>query len=209
MALIKLNNRGVRNVSTFGSVGGGSMTFIKKLTASSSSTISFVDGTSDVVLDDTYKEYLFTFNNIHPQTNSVTFTVNFSDDTSSHSYDLAKTTTAFAAYHDESDSGTVFAYRTASDLAQGTGVQQVMIGNISSDNDHGSAGYMHLFNPSSTTFIKHFMGVESHNQQNDYLYNGYIGGYFNTTSAIDAVQFKFSSGEIQGGKIKLYGLSDS
>ena len=85
MSIVKLNNRGVRNVSTFGSVGGGSMTFIKKLTASSDSTLNFVNGASDVVLDGTYKEYLFTFNNIHPETNSVTFTVNFSDDTSSHS----------------------------------------------------------------------------------------------------------------------------
>ena len=135
---------------------GGAIVPIKTLTADDSATLSFVNGASDVVFDGTYKEYLFTFNDIHPASVSY-FSVNFSDDTSSHSYDLAKTTTAFAAYHDESDSGTVFAYRTASDLAQGTGVQQVMIGNISSDNDHGSAGYMHLFNPSSTTFVKHFI----------------------------------------------------
>ena len=206
MALIKLNNRGVRNVSTFGSVTGGSMTFIKKVTASSDDTISFVDGTSDVVLDDTYKEYLFTFNNIHPQTNSVTFTVNFSDDTSSHSYDLTKTTTAFAAYHDESDSGTVFAYRTASDLAQGTGVQQVMIGNISSDNDHGSAGYMHLFNPSSTTFVKHFIITTAASEVDDGIYNGYVAGYINTTAAVTAVQFACGSGNIDAGVIKMYGV---
>ena len=74
MSIVKLNNRGVRSATTFGSISGlGEMRFIKKITASSSATISFVDGTSDVVLDNTYKEYLFTFNNIHPQTNTVSF----------------------------------------------------------------------------------------------------------------------------------------
>jgi len=186
---------------------GGATTFIKKLTASSDSTLSFVNGASDVVLDGTYKEYLFIFNNIHPETNSVTFTVNFSDDTSSHSYDLTKTTSAFAAYHDESDAGTVFAYRAASDLAQGTGVQQVMIGNISSDSDHGSAGYMRLFNPASTTFVKHFIIKTAASEVDDGIYNGYVAGYINTTAAVTAVQFACGSGDIDAGTISLYGIN--
>ena len=43
---------------------GGSMTFIKKLTASGSANLTFVNGSSDVVFDSTYKEYIFTFKNI-------------------------------------------------------------------------------------------------------------------------------------------------
>ena len=206
MALVKYNNNSLSAITAASSLPTGAMTLIKEQTASSSSTISFVDGTSDVVLDNTYPIYKFVFNNIHPQTNSVTFTVNFSDDTSSHSYDLTKTTTAFAAYHDESDSGTVFAYRTASDLAQGTGVQQVMIGNISSDNDHGSAGYMHLFNPSSTTFVKHFIITTAASEVDDGIYNGYVAGYVNTTAAVTAVQFACGSGNIDAGDICLYGI---
>ena len=94
MSIVKLNNNGVKNATAFGSVSSGSMTFIKKLTASSSSTLSFVNGSSDVVLDNTYKEYLFIFKNIHPATDGVNFTFNGSDDSSSHSYDITKTTTA-------------------------------------------------------------------------------------------------------------------
>ena len=94
MSIVKLNNNGVKNATAFGSVGSGSMTFIKKLTASSSATLSFVNGTSDVVLDNTYKEYLFTFKDIHPQNDDKNFLFNGSDDTSSHSYDITKTTTS-------------------------------------------------------------------------------------------------------------------
>ena len=202
MALKTANNQSMTAITALPSgVSAKSMILLATETASSSATIDFTSG-----IDDTYDEYVFRFYNIHPQTNSVTFTVNFSDDTSSHSYDLTKTTTAFAAYHDESDSGTVFAYRTASDLAQGTGVQQVMIGNISSDNDHGSAGYMHLFNPSSTTFVKHFIITTAASEVDDGIYNGYVAGYINTTAAVTAVQFACGSGNIDAGVIKMYGV---
>ena len=102
MALVKLNNRGVRSATVFGSISSlGEMRFIKKQTISSSATVDFVNGTSDLVLDNTYKEYLFTFNNIHPSSQGDILKVNFSDDTSRHSYDLSKTTTNFFARHDE------------------------------------------------------------------------------------------------------------
>ena len=154
MSIVKLNNRGVRSATAFGSISAlGEMRFIKKQTASSSATISFVDGTSDVVLDNTYKEYLFTFNNIHPQTNVKSLMVNFSDDTSSHSYDLTKTTSEFYAYHLESGSGQNLLYLADADLAQSTAAQEI-IREIGNGNDDSGSGYMHLFNPSSTTYVK-------------------------------------------------------
>ena len=123
MSIVKLNNRGVRSATTFGSITSlGSMVFIKKLTASSSATLSFVDGTSDVVLDNTYKEYLFTFKDIHPATDSVTFSFQGSTNSGS-SYGVTATTSFFNAYHDEADSTTNLGYRTAEDLAQSTSFQ--------------------------------------------------------------------------------------
>ena len=207
MALIKLNNRGVRNVSTFGSVGVGSTIFIKKLTASSSSTLSFVDGTSDVVLDNTYKEYLFTFKNIHPSSdNDSSFGFNMSVDSGSN-YNVAKTTTAFQAYNNEADNSTGVAYSTGADLAQGTGDQFLGEGtNLSADNDHGLCGYLHLFNPSSTTYVKHFIAQTSSTSGADYEIHRFAAGYANTTSAVDAVQFKMSSNNIDAGDICLYGI---
>ena len=207
MALIKLNNRGVRNVSTFGSVGGGSMTFIKKLTASSSATLSFEDGSASVVLDDTYGEYLFTFNNIHPQTDSEEFT--FQGNAAGGSgYNETITSTTFAAQHGESDSPTELSYDGTADQAQGTGFQQ-----LSAHNDVGGAeadeslsGYLHLFNPSSTTFVKHFIAVTQYSGWESRSVNSYTAGYFNTTSAIDEIQFKMSSGNIDAGDICLYGI---
>jgi len=206
MALIKLNNRGVRNVSTFGSVGGGSMTFIKKLTASSSGDLSFVDGSASVVLDDTYKEYLFTFNNMHPGTDNTHFTFNMSVDSGSN-YNVAKTTTYNHAAHNESGTAQEVAYQDPSDLAQGTGFHRLQ--NFSnSDNDASCSGYLHLFNPASTTFVKHFMSnFNSSSYTSDpYTLNPFTAGYGNTTSAVDAVQFKYSSGNIDAGDICLYGI---
>ena len=203
--LIKLNNRGVRNVSTFGSVVGGSMTFIKKLTASSSATLSFVDGASDVVLDDTYKEYIITFKDIHAGTNQVSFTFNLSVDTGSN-YNVAKTTTYARAYHYENDTATALGYHTSSDLAQGTGEQILFNGAMSTDNDHCLAGHIHLFNPSSTTFVKHFVSRIVAVSDQDYNYDALIAGYANSTSAVDAVRFKMSDGNIDAGDICLYGI---
>ena len=126
MSIVKLNNRGVRSATTFGSITGlGSMVFIKKQTASSSSTIDFVDGTSDVVLDNTYKEYIFTWNNIHPATNNVGFQIGFRD--GSTDYDATKTTTWFQASHNEADNTTGVSYEASQDIAQGTGFQILLL----------------------------------------------------------------------------------
>ena len=184
---------------------GGSMVFIKKLTASSSANLSFVDGASSVVLDNTYNEYLFTFKDIHPATDAVHFQINFSADTGSN-YNVTKTTSNFQAYHMENDGEAGIGYQGSLDMAQGTGA--VAISNsLSNDNDGSTAGYLHLYNPSNTTFVKHYHAFFNCTQYQDYSTNYYVAGYGNTTSAIDAVQFQMSSGNIDAGDICLYGIS--
>ena len=205
MSIVKLNNRGVRSVTAFGSLTNGSMVFIKKLTASSSSTLSFVDGSSDVVLDNTYKEYIFTFNNIHPATDSADIMINFSTDSGSN-YNVAKTSTHFRAYHDEAGSATSLAYDNSNDMEQGTGDLNILL-NIGNGNDECGSGYLHLFNPSSTTFVKHFIANMNRYDGADYTVNQYTAGYANTTSAIDAVRFQMDTGNIDAGDICLYGIN--
>jgi len=204
MSIVKLNNRGVRSVTAFGSLSSGAMTFIKKLTASSSATLSFVDGSSDVVLDNTYKEYLFTFKNIHPATNNANFTFNMSIDSGSN-YNVNKTTTFFYAYHNEGGSATALQYRTDYDLV-GTGFH-ILAAEVGNGDDETASGYVHLFNPSSTTFVKHFLSRASHYQGSNYMIDNNTAGYGNTTSAVDAIQFKMSSGNIDAGDICLYGIN--
>ena len=205
MALVKLNNRGVRSATAFGSITAlGEMRFIKKQTASSSATVSFVDGTSDVVLDDTYKEYLFTFNNIHPATDDVKLTVGFRD--GSTAYDATKTTTFFDAEHNEADGTTSLSYGSGDDLAQSTSFQPVTKA-IGNGNDESCAGTLHLFSPSSTTFVKHFYSRVNMYYSGDYTFDCFMAGYCNTTTAIDGVQFKMSSGNMDAGDICLYGIN--
>ena len=204
MALVKLNNRGVRSATAFGSITGlGSMVFIKKQTASSSATISFVDGTSDVVLDDTYKEYLFTFNNIHPATDQTNLV--FQGNVAGGSgYDETMTTTTFQAQHSEGGSSEL-SYEGGMDQAQGTAFQRIAH-EIGNDNDQSTSGFLRIFNPSSTTFVKHFIAESQSYRYNDYSHRLFTAGYFNTTSAIDEIQFKMSSGNIDAGDICLYGI---
>ena len=182
----------------------GNLVFIKKLTASSSSTLSFVDGSSDVVLDDTYDEYLFIFNNIHAATNDATFKFNASVDSGSN-YNVAKTTTYFDAYQIEDATQVAMGYRVAEDLAQGTGVATILR-NLGNGNDQCASGYLNLFTPSSTTYMKHYIAGGSTLGSSDENVNNYAAGYLNTTSAVDAMQFSMSSGNIDAGTICLYGV---
>ena len=185
----------------------GSMTLIKTLTASSDSTLSFVDGASDVVLDNTYRTYIFKFYNMHPSANDAHFEFNLSTDSGSN-YNVAKTSTFFLSTQSESASSTTLEYNGAFDLAQGTGFQDLMY-DTGHDNDESCAGELWLFDPSSTTYVKHFMS-------RFHGYNGYVvvsyaddafaAGYGNTTSAVDAIRFQFDSGDIDAGTIKLYGI---
>ena len=142
---------------------------------------------------------------VHPATDGAEFTVNFRDGSSA--YDATKTSTFFQAQHTEADS-TQFTYETDFDLANGTGVQQ-LVRNIGNDNDQALSGELWLFNPSSTTYVKHFLGRSNTIMSSDKQEDGYAAGYCNVTAAIDAVQFKMSSGNIDAGTIKLYGIKDS
>ena len=180
---------------------GSGMKFMKKLTASGSATLSFVHGSGGVDFS-SYKEYMFTFNNIHPASDQD-FEFQGSTDGGS-SYGVTMTTTFFQAYHNEADSATALAYSAGNDIAQGTGFQRLM--KITTDNDFSCGGILNLFNPSSTTFVKHFTSNCNGNNAS-YSQNEFSNGYFNTTSAIDAFQFKMASGNIDAGDICLYGIA--
>ena len=180
---------------------GSGMKFMKKLTASGSATLSFVHGSGGVDFS-SYKEYMFTFNNIHPASDQD-FEFQGSTDGGS-SYGVTMTTTFFQAYHNEADSAAALGYSAGNDIAQGTGFQRLM--KITTDNDFSCGGILNLFNPSSTTFVKHFTSNCNGNNAS-YSQNEFSNGYFNTTSAIDAFQFKMASGNIDAGDICLYGIA--
>tara|TARA_R100000541_G_scaffold27027_1_gene36355 strand:- start:197 stop:835 length:639 start_codon:yes stop_codon:yes gene_type:complete len=204
--LITVNDRGARAATTFGSVAavGGNMVFIKKLTASSSSTLTFHDGVSSVVLDSTYKEYLFTFNNIHPATDNVEFRFQVNKAGAS-GFNETITSSAFQATHAEADGSTAIAYRTDYDQAQGTNFQPIS-NTVGNGNDESISGSLHLFNPSSTTFVKHYMARTNTYYYGDITVDMHHAGYINETDAIDEIQFKMSSGNIDAGDICLYGI---
>jgi hypothetical protein len=193
------------------SVNLGSQVLIKEQTASSSSTISFVDGSSGVVLDSTYPIYKFVFINIHPSTYSRF--VFQADVNGGSSYNQTITSTKFNAYNQEhSGTSSGLDYQAGGDQAQGTSFQRLTntigYGAGYADNDQAVNGYLKIFNPSSTTFVKHFI-AQALNFDAYFSYDVYTAGYFNTTNALDRFQFKFSSGTMDSGTIKLYGIKDS
>ena len=207
MALVKYNNNSISSITAASSLPTGAMTLIKEQTASSSATISFVDGTSDVVLDSTYPIYLFKFINIHPATNDTGFTVGFRD--GSTAYDATKTSTFFRARHEEDASAASLSYETSYDLAQSTDFQSLSANTLGTDNDQSFSGEMWLFSPSSTTYVKHFMARGNVYHAANIQQDNFVAGYCNVTAAKDAVQFKQTSGNIDAGTIKLYGIKDS
>ena len=186
----------------------GSMTLIKTITASSSATVSFVNGSSNVVLDSTYPIYVVKIISANIQTDNQDIVVNFSDDTSSHSYNLTKTDSYFAALHTEADDDAGLQYEAAEDTAQGTGFT-VVTKEQANDADAGACSTIFLFNPSSTTFVKHYMMRSNWFQHNNYAQDAFKSGYINTTAAVTAIQFKSTSGNIDSGTFKLYGIKDS
>jgi len=201
MSIVKLNNRSVKDVTAFGSISSlGSLTHIATQTASSSANISFTSG-----INNTYKEYMFFCVNIHPATDNVKFNVNFSVDAGSN-YNVTKTTTIFRAFNKENNSSNGLNYESGSDLAQSTSGATISI-ELGNGNDESCSGILHLFEPSSSTFVKHFTSNFNTYQYNDITMNHIAGGYGNTTSAIDAVQFSMSSGNIDSGQILLFGLN--
>ena len=180
--------------------GTGALTKISSQTASNSSTLNFTSG-----IDSTYKEYIFKFINCHPATNNVYLNFQGGSTDSGSNYNTTMTTSFFRAYNSEDNSGSTLVYIAGADQAQGTSYQNLSRG-IGNGNDECCSGYLHLFNPSNTTFVKHFISTTQIND-NAFTQNSYVGGYFNTTSAIDAVSFKMSSGNIDSGTIIMYGVS--
>jgi len=203
MSINVCNDRSMASITSLPSgVSGSSLVLLSTVTASSSSTVTFDSG-----IDSTYKEYVFKFINIHPSTddsgNGVNLNVNFRD--GSTAYDATKTTSYFSTYHNEGDSSTGLAYSTSFDLAQGTGVA-ILGSGTGGDADQSASGEMILFDPSSTTFVKHFISKVHNSQSDDHATTNFVAGYCNVTAAIDGVQFSTNTGNIESGTFKLYGV---
>ena len=197
-----ITNSSVSAVTSFANASGGTLTLLSTQTASNSASISFTTG-----LDSTYDAYEFHFINCHARTSTVIFTFNGSTDGGSN-YNVTKTTTAFTAYHGENDVSTGLVYLDSNDLAQSTAFQGLSR-NLQTNSDDSVAGILQLFNPSSTTYVKHFISrVCGSADGGTNMTDEYIAGYFNTTSAINAIQFKMDSGNMDG-EIKLYGVKKS
>jgi hypothetical protein len=198
-----ITNATVADITSFPNASGGTLVLLSTQTASASATISFTTG-----LDSTYDEYIFKFINIHPSASDEKLGFNLSTDGGSN-YNVAKTTTYFLSYHNEADTQAALSYDPYGiDLAQGTGNNFFCVG-IGNENDECLSGSMTLFNPSSTTYVKHFIGRANNYYQADYSMDNYFAGYGNTTSAVNAIRFQMSSGNIDDGIIKLYGVKKS
>jgi hypothetical protein len=195
------NNDSFDNVTAVpsGSVETGDMQFISSATASASASIDFTSG-----IDSTYKEYVFYFVNMHTSDDTGKFQFQ-GNAVGGSGFDETMISTYFHAQHNQAGTFTRLDYRTANDNV-GTGFTDFNEGG-NTGSSRSSSGYLHLFNPSSTTFVKHFIGVTNNAQSDDYCTTSYIAGYFNTTSAIDEIQFKMSVGNIDEGQILLFGVN--
>ena len=194
-AVFTSNGSGV--LSGVNSGFGSAMVLLSTQTASNSASLSFTSG-----ITSTYGEYIFKFYNINP-VSDVVFQFNGSIDGGSN-YNVVKTSSFFRANHEEGNANAVLTYAVDSDEAQGTGYQD-FVPMISSGTDENCAGTLHLFNPSSTTYVKHFYSRTDTVYASTYDMDCFAAGYFNTTSAINAIDFKMSSGNFDG-KIKMWGV---
>jgi hypothetical protein len=202
MPLIKYNNQSLSSLTALpASIPTGKLKLISSQTASNSASISFTSG-----LTSTYKVYKFVFVNIHARTNTADFQFNLSTDAGSN-YNVTKTTTLFRSYHAENDTFAGIEYRTDLDLAQSTAFQN-LTGYNSSDADNSLSGTLQIFNPSSTIYVKHFITNINTVTGDPAGYNNYVAGYGNTTSAVNAIQFKMSTGNFDG-TIYLYAIDNS
>jgi len=199
MSINVCNDRSMASITSLPSgVSGSSLVLISTTTASSSSTVDITSG-----IDSTYKEYIIKFIDVHPATDTAILQCNGRDGGSS--FDATKTTTFWYAYHDEGDSDTQLEYNASYDIAQSTSAFRIsnLLGN---GNDESYSGTMHLFDPSNTTFVKHFIVRSNMYQSGSYTFDIHVAGYFNVTAAIDGLQFSMSSGNIDSGTFKLYGV---
>ena len=194
-----LTNNSIANVTSYNAaVATGGMVLLSSQTASDSASISFTTG-----INSTYKEYQFWFVDIHPRTNEVDFTFNMSTDSGSN-YNVTKTNTVFRAYNDEAGTDAVLSYTSSQDIAQSTG-ESFIGGDVGNGADKSLSGTLTLFNPASTTYVKHFISNTNLVWYADYSMNYFTAGYGNTTSAINAVRFQMSSGNFDG-TILMYGI---
>ena len=211
-SLVKYNDKSIAAITDIAASAKDDMVLIKTLTASGDGTLSFVDGASDVVLDSTYPIYVIKFINIHPSTAGRERLMFQGSIDSGSNYNTTLLTFVFDAYHDEGDGTATLGIDDVEDVAQSTSFAP-LTSRTSSDNDSAGCGEMYLFNPSSTTFVKHFVFrgpiANESGAGAPFAFDNHKGGYFNTTSAVDAIQFKFDSGNIDAGTIKLYGIKDS
>jgi len=195
------NNNSLSAITSIpAAISGGALNLISTQTASDSSTLSFTSG-----IDSTYKEYVFKFINIHPGSGQY-FQFQGSTDGGSN-YNTTITSTAFDAYQFENNGAQALRYGSSGDLAESTSFKSLYYVTPNTDNDASASGFLHLFDPSNTTFVKQFFSTMSIMTDNPAADNYFTGGKFNTTSAINAVQFKLASGNIGSGVIKLYGVS--
>ncbi len=198
-----ITNASVTGITVLANASDG-ITLISSQTASSSASLSFTSG-----LDSTYKAYKFVYVNIHgsieDNSDGIEFNFNMSTDAGSN-YNVTKTTTYFQSYHNEAGTDPVLSYSTAYDLAQSTAFQSLFAVAGASDSDQSGSGSLILFNPSSTTYVKHFIASNNYTTFHDYSINNFVSGYGNTTSAINAIQFKMSAGNIDAGTIYMYGI---
>ena len=201
MSIIKLNDRAVKDATTFGSISSlGEMVFISKATASASASIEFTSG-----IDSTYKEYVFYFHSIHPQTDNVNFT--FQTDTGTNTnYNQTVTSTNFSAYNYEDNSGSSLGYNSTHDQAQGTSFEK-LVTNLGNDNDQSCSGSLQIFNPSSDTFVKHYIARTQMVSDDNRSTDRYNAGYFNTITPLTRFKFAMSSGNIDAGEILLFGIN--
>jgi len=192
-----ITNSSVTGITVLANASDG-ITFISSQTASNSASLSFTSG-----LTSTYKAYKFVFSNIHNRTDIVSFQFNGSTDAGSN-YNTTKTSTYINIYNLEAGGAEGLAYDTTFDLAQSTAFQSLGF-NIGSDADQSLSGSLLIFNPSSTTYVKHFIADSNYVHNADRSYRDLVAGYMNTTSAVNAIQFKMSSGNFDG-TIYLYGI---
>ena len=180
----------------------GALNLISTQTADGDASVSFTSG-----LDSTYDIYVFRFINIHPATDGEAFQFQVSTNSGS-SYGVTTTSSYYRAYHTIDDGTAALGYLTGRDLAQST--NYITIGfDIGSDADQSASGELYFFAPSSATYVKHYYARMSLQQNTDAAFDGYVGGYINSTSAINAIDFKMSSGNLDAGTITLYGISKS
>ena len=185
-------------------VSTGAMTLIKTITGSNVSDISFVHGSSNVVFDSTYKEYCFKIINMTPATDNLIFEVGFRYVGSN--FDATVTSSAHRAMIHENGTNATLEYVGDDDLDQSTDYQHIANG-VGNAADESLCGVLCISEPSSTTFVKHFWSRTQFDEASTAQgsVDFYVGGYCNTTTAIDGVQFRMASGNFDA-TIKLYGI---